>query len=148
MGVKSRSKSEAGAGEQKISLHNLSAAPGSTKNRKRLGRGPGSGTGKTSGRMGDSEISGKVNGDTLTWSANITQPMPMTLEFEATVDGDAMKGNVKLGAFGITHDTDTLQLIEDTLRGMLAAMRLAVQDKSPDMVNGLRRELGYKEFVP
>ena len=57
-------------------------------------------TGKTSGRMGESEISGSVNGNTLTWSANITQPMPMTLEFEATVDGDAMKGNVKLGAFG------------------------------------------------
>ena len=34
----------------KIGLHNLSAAPGSTKNRKRLGRGPGSGTGKTSGK--------------------------------------------------------------------------------------------------
>jgi len=57
-------------------------------------------TGKTEGRMGASDISGKVNGNTLTWSANITQPMPMTLEFEATVDGDAMKGNVKLGAFG------------------------------------------------
>lgn len=35
---------------QKLGLHNLSAAPGSTKNRKRLGRGPGSGTGKTSGK--------------------------------------------------------------------------------------------------
>ena len=57
-------------------------------------------TGKTSGRMGESEVSGKVDGDTLTWSADITQPMPMTLEFEATVEGDAMKGNVKLGAFG------------------------------------------------
>ena len=57
-------------------------------------------TGKTSGRLGDSEISGKVAGDTLSWSANITQPMPMTLEFEATVNGDAMTGNVKLGAFG------------------------------------------------
>jgi len=31
-------------------LHNLSPVPGSTKNRKRVGRGPGSGTGKTSGR--------------------------------------------------------------------------------------------------
>jgi large subunit ribosomal protein L15 len=31
-------------------LHNLTPAPGSTKNRKRLGRGPGSGTGKTSGK--------------------------------------------------------------------------------------------------
>jgi large subunit ribosomal protein L15 len=41
--------SESGA-PKKIGLHNLSAAPGSTKNRKRLGRGPGSGTGKTSGK--------------------------------------------------------------------------------------------------
>jgi hypothetical protein len=57
-------------------------------------------TGTTSGRMGDQTIEGKVDGDKLTWSTAITQPMPMTLEFEATVDGDAMKGNVKLGAFG------------------------------------------------
>ena len=57
-------------------------------------------TGKTSGRMGDSEVSGKVDGDTLTWNAAITQPMPMTLEFTATVSGDSMSGNVKLGAFG------------------------------------------------
>ena len=34
----------------KIGLHNLSPAPGSTKNRKRIGRGPGSGTGKTAGK--------------------------------------------------------------------------------------------------
>ena len=38
------------SGVEKIGLHNLSSAPGSTKNRKRLGRGPGSGTGKTSGK--------------------------------------------------------------------------------------------------
>ena len=37
-------------GTEKIGLHNLAVAPGSTKNRKRLGRGPGSGTGKTSGK--------------------------------------------------------------------------------------------------
>jgi large subunit ribosomal protein L15 len=34
----------------KIGLHNLTPAPGSNKPRKRLGRGPGSGTGKTSGK--------------------------------------------------------------------------------------------------
>jgi len=48
MGVKAKAN-KAAAGE-KIGLHNLSSAPGSTKNRKRLGRGPGSGTGKTSGK--------------------------------------------------------------------------------------------------
>ena len=31
-------------------LHDLKPAPGSHRNRKRIGRGPGSGTGKTSGR--------------------------------------------------------------------------------------------------
>ena len=35
---------------ERLGLHNLSPSPGSTKVRKRLGRGPGSGTGKTSGK--------------------------------------------------------------------------------------------------
>ena len=34
----------------KIGLHNLAPAPGSHRDRKRIGRGPGSGTGKTSGK--------------------------------------------------------------------------------------------------
>jgi large subunit ribosomal protein L15 len=38
------------ANNEKIGLHNLEPAPGSHRNRKRLGRGPGSGTGKTSGK--------------------------------------------------------------------------------------------------
>jgi large subunit ribosomal protein L15 len=38
------------ATDQKIGLHNLSPAPGSHRDRKRLGRGPGSGQGKTSGK--------------------------------------------------------------------------------------------------
>ncbi|MDX2208245.1 MAG: 50S ribosomal protein L15 [Gemmatimonadales bacterium] len=33
-----------------MTLSNLRPAPGSTRNRKRIGRGPGSGTGKTSGK--------------------------------------------------------------------------------------------------
>lgn len=43
---------------------------------------------------------GKVNGNNVSWSANITSPMPMTLEFTGTVEGDAIKGSVKAGAFG------------------------------------------------
>ena len=35
---------------ERIGLHNLSPAEGSRRTRKRVGRGPGSGTGKTSGR--------------------------------------------------------------------------------------------------
>jgi len=35
---------------ERVGLHNLVPAPGSHRNRKRIGRGPGSGTGKTSGK--------------------------------------------------------------------------------------------------
>jgi large subunit ribosomal protein L15 len=35
---------------EKIGLHNLTPAPGSHRDRKRIGRGPGSGKGKTSGK--------------------------------------------------------------------------------------------------
>ena len=38
------------ANQEKIGLHNLSPAPGSHRNRKRLGRGPGTGQGKTAGK--------------------------------------------------------------------------------------------------
>ena len=43
---------------------------------------------------------GKIDGDTLTWSTDITNPMPMKLEFSAKVEGDKMSGNCKLGMFG------------------------------------------------
>ena len=43
---------------------------------------------------------GKVDGSKLSWSANITNPMPMTLEFSGAVDGDKISGSVKAGAFG------------------------------------------------
>ncbi len=42
--------SSSGTGEPRIGLHNLAPAPGSRKDRKRVGRGHGSGHGKTSGR--------------------------------------------------------------------------------------------------
>jgi hypothetical protein len=43
---------------------------------------------------------GKVDGNTLTWSAKISSPMPMTLDFTGTVDGDKLSGSVKAGSFG------------------------------------------------
>ena len=58
-------------------------------------------TGKLSGTQGEIEIKdGTVDGNSLAWKADITTPMAMTLEFTATVDGDEISGNVKLGAFG------------------------------------------------
>jgi hypothetical protein len=43
---------------------------------------------------------GKIDGNAISWKISITTPMPMTLEFTGTLDGDKMSGNVKAGAFG------------------------------------------------
>ena len=58
-------------------------------------------TGTMSGPTGDIEIQdGAADGDNLTWKAEVTSPMAITLEVAATVDGDALSGSIKLGAFG------------------------------------------------
>jgi hypothetical protein len=43
---------------------------------------------------------GKVEGNRLTWTMDMTIPMPMTLEAEAVVEGDTLTGTIQLGAFG------------------------------------------------
>ena len=58
-------------------------------------------TGTMAGQQGTLDLKdGAVDGENLTWKADLTQPMPITLEFAATVDGDAISGTVKLGSFG------------------------------------------------
>ena len=58
-------------------------------------------TGGFAGAMGTVDITdGKVDGDKLSWSLDVTIPMPMTLTCEATVDGDKLIGTVTAGAFG------------------------------------------------
>lgn len=58
-----------------------------------------------------------------------------TVAVWATDTGDALE----LGAIGLSGDAETLELLEDTIRGALSAMRLAVKDKAPEMVSVLRR---------
>jgi len=57
------------------------------------------------------------------------------LALQATAKGDALK----LNATGLVSDDETAGLMEDALRGVLAAWRLAAQEKSPDTVSVLRK---------
>jgi hypothetical protein len=58
-------------------------------------------TGTLAGARGTTEIKdGKVDGDKLSWSMQMTQPMPMTISYTGTVDGDKLNGNVQFGSFG------------------------------------------------
>ena len=58
-------------------------------------------SGNMAGPTGEMEIQdGTIDGENLSWKADITSPMAMTLEFSASVSGDEISGTVKLGAFG------------------------------------------------
>ena len=58
-------------------------------------------SGKMAGGLGAMDIpSGSADGNTISWSMDMTVPMPMKLDCTATVDGDAISGEVKAGAFG------------------------------------------------
>ena len=50
---------------------------------------------------------GIVNGNQLSWKVSISDPMPLTLEFNGTVDGDEVTGSVTLGNFGSSSFSGT-----------------------------------------
>lgn len=57
------------------------------------------------------------------------------IAFSATAKGDA----IKLGVEGLVEDEETRELMEDAMRGIMAAWRLAAQEKSPEIVQVLRK---------
>lgn len=65
-------------------------------------------TGNINGAMGSMDVqNGRVDGNRLTWTMDMKVPMPMTLECEASVDGDSLTGSVKAGPFGSMALTGT-----------------------------------------
>ena len=65
-------------------------------------------TGTNVGAQGSLDIEdGKVDGNSASWTMNMTVPMPMKLEANVTVDGDALSGTIKAGAFGEMAMTGT-----------------------------------------
>jgi hypothetical protein len=57
-------------------------------------------TGTASGAMGSADVSGEVQGDTISWTQQVSVPMAMTLDCQATAEGDTLTGTVGAGAFG------------------------------------------------
>lgn len=58
-------------------------------------------TGSNVGPLGGVDIAdGVIDGDTLTWTMELTSPFPMKLAGRATVNGDTLQGTVDAGAMG------------------------------------------------
>jgi hypothetical protein len=50
---------------------------------------------------------GVVDGASLSWKLSITDPMPLTLQFSGSIDGDRLGGTVALGEFGNSQFSGT-----------------------------------------
>jgi hypothetical protein len=58
-------------------------------------------TGKQEAEGNTTDIAeGTVNGNDVSWQVSITNPMPLTLTFNGTVDGNTMNGTADTGMFG------------------------------------------------
>jgi len=58
-------------------------------------------TGKQEAEGNTTDIAeGSVNGNDVSWQVSITNPMPLTLTFSGTVDGNSMNGTADTGMFG------------------------------------------------
>lgn len=58
-------------------------------------------SGSAEGNIGSREIpEGVVDGNDLSWTMQVSKPMPVTLTCKATVEGDTLSGKVKAGIFG------------------------------------------------
>jgi len=65
-------------------------------------------TGTNAGPLGSLEVeNGKIDGNTLTWTMQMTVPMPLALNATATIDDDALTGTINAGAFGDMPMTGT-----------------------------------------
>lgn len=65
-------------------------------------------SGTSEGSLGNINIdNGKIDGNTLTWTMDITVPMSMTVEGKATVDGDTLSGEVTAGMLGASKLSGT-----------------------------------------
>ena len=58
-------------------------------------------TGKQEAEGNTTDIAeGTVNGNDVSWKVSITNPMPLTLTFNGTVDGNTLNGTADTGMFG------------------------------------------------
>jgi carbon-monoxide dehydrogenase large subunit len=55
--------------------------------------------------QGSQSFAGTIAGNRLKWEMKVTKPMPITLKYDLTVEGNKLNGKVKMGLFGSANLT-------------------------------------------
>jgi cyclohexanone monooxygenase len=90
-------------------------------------------TGSMHSNFGALLISGIVDGDTLSWSTVMSQPISMSLDYKIRVEGDELTGEVNGGAFGTAPITGTRAAGDDD----------SVDDNGPDPIEAAKAGLDF-----
>jgi hypothetical protein len=85
-------------------------------------------------RRARANVSGDISGEPAMAIMGAMKSVSL-VAIQAKARGDSLE----LSATGLSSDAETRQLLEDSLRGLMAMWRLAVQDKSPELVSVLRK---------
>ena len=56
--------------------------------------------GNMTSEQGAMAFEGTAIGGALKWDLKVKKPMPLTLKYDVTIEGDKLKGKVKMGMFG------------------------------------------------
>ncbi|NGY03968.1 PKD domain-containing protein [Solimonas terrae] len=57
-------------------------------------------SGRIESPLGNHEIAGTIRDGALHWQMKAKKPIPITVDFTATIDGDTLRGKARLGIFG------------------------------------------------
>jgi carbon-monoxide dehydrogenase large subunit len=55
--------------------------------------------------QGSQSFAGTIAGNRLKWEMKVAKPMPITLKYDLTVEGNTLSGKVKMGLFGSANLT-------------------------------------------
>ena len=55
--------------------------------------------------QGSQGFEGKVAGNRLKWEMKVSKPIPITLKYDITIEGDKLTGKCKMGLFGSANLT-------------------------------------------
>lgn len=96
-------------------------------------------TGRIESPLGNVDIAGEINGNTLSWDMKITKPLSMKASYEIAIEGDTMNGTAKLGFLG------KAKVSGERIASSAPTTIPVQQDTAPEFVTGDSIDPQYNE---
>src|SRR3546814_6082709 len=88
-------------------------------------------TGRIESPLGNHDVNGSVRDGMLSWQMKANKPIPITVNFSATIIGDTLNGSAKLGIRSEEHTSE----LQSLMRISYAVFCLKKKNKNPNTEN-------------